>query len=596
MGAINDIFSQSILSLPKIEEILNMLLEQNNNKVQNLKALKEIGFLKEFSYIKLEKSSNELINFSKGNKTIKSYANSIELEDIFLEWTIFLFGIHKEDLDSATKFNKKIQILKETPLSKEFFQNNIKKYMFKDKLFRELITNGIPNNFREFIWDLAIAERYSNHNLFNYEEEKKKYSSFLKNAQNSPQVEKDLKRTFINNSEKSSKNIQSLRNILNCINKFNNEYCQGMNFVVGFLLKLTGFDEIKTFYIIKNIFDDIKGYFEDNFPLLKTNINTFDSHFKELYPKLYEHFKKNDLFNELWVGKWLQTLFTLSLPFEELCHVWDILLIKGFDFIIYICLAIIDSIKEDLLKLNDSSDILSYMENILNPKKTIIIYKRQLEQEISNIIPLKKILLKAFIIRKKIQKIKINNFTEKMTSDNNLINFSNILKKSKSSNISDYDSTYTKESDNSKSLYKLSSLSSKSSIYSSNSSITNSNNKSLTFSDTQNSINILKNNLWDYNSQPNKTIYKKPNFFSSKNINHFSALLKDNNIDNNNIKERGSVNHIGINSNLNNLRNAYSISNINYPNKSENYLYCNNINYSLIDYTKKYGNYLSYYS
>ena len=596
MGAINDIFSQSILSLPKIEEILNMLLEQNNNKAQNLKALKEIGFLKEFSYIKLEKSSNELINFSKGNKTIRSYANSIELKDIFLEWTIFLFGIHKEDLDSVTKFNKKIQILKETPLSKEFFQNNIKKYMFKDKLFRELISNGIPNNFREFIWDLAIAERYTNHNLFNYEEEKKKYSSFLKNVQNSPQVEKDLKRTFINNSEKSAKNIQSLRNILNCINKFNNEYCQGMNFVVGFLLKLTDFDEIKTFYIIKNIFDDIKGYFEDNFPLLKTNINTFDSYFKELYPKLYEHFKKNDLFNELWIGKWLQTLFTLSLPFEELCHVWDILLIKGFDFIIYICLAIIDSIKEDLLKLNDSSDILSYMQNILNPKKTIIIYKRQLEQEISNIIPLKKILLKAFIIRKKIQKIKINNFTEKITSDNNLIKFSNILKKEKSSNISDYDSTYTKESDNSKSIYKLSSLSSKSSNYSSNSSITNSNNKSLTFSDTQNSINILKNNLWDDNSQPNKTIYKKPNFFSSKNINHFSELLKDNNIDNNNIKERGSVNHIEINSNLNNLRNAYSINNINYPNKSENYLYCNDINYSLIDYTKKYGNYLSYYA
>ena len=159
MGAINDIFSQSILSLPKIEEILNMLLEQNNNKVQNLKALKEIGFLKEFLYIKLEKSSNELINFSKGNKTIRSYANSIELKDIFLEWTIFLFGIHKEDLDSVTKFNKKIQILKETPLSKEFFQNNIKKFMFKDKIFRELITNGIPNNFREFIWDLAIAEK-----------------------------------------------------------------------------------------------------------------------------------------------------------------------------------------------------------------------------------------------------------------------------------------------------------------------------------------------------------------------------------------------------------------------------------------------------
>ena len=83
------------------------------------------------------------------------------------------------------------------------------------------------------------------------------------------------------------------------------------------------------------------------------------------------------------------------MPFEELCHVWDILIIKGFDFIIYICLAIIDSIEEELIKLNDNSDILAFIINVLNPTNTKIIYKRQLEQEEKFIIPLNKILLKA---------------------------------------------------------------------------------------------------------------------------------------------------------------------------------------------------------
>ena len=92
-------------------------------------------------------------------------------------------------------------------------------------------------------------------------------------------------------------------------------------FYSRFLLKVTNFDEIKAFYTIKSIFQDIKGYYEDNFPLLNKNISIFENYFKELYPKLYAHFKKNDLFNELWVGKWLQALFTLSLPYEELCHV-----------------------------------------------------------------------------------------------------------------------------------------------------------------------------------------------------------------------------------------------------------------------------------
>ena len=45
----------------------------------------------------------------------------------FLEWAACLFGFDKEELDSSQKFNKKIELLKNTPLSKEFFQNNIKK-------------------------------------------------------------------------------------------------------------------------------------------------------------------------------------------------------------------------------------------------------------------------------------------------------------------------------------------------------------------------------------------------------------------------------------------------------------------------------------
>ena len=46
-------------------------------------------------------------------------------------------------------------------------------------------------------------------------------------------------------------------------------YCQGMNFVIGFFLKLSNFDEIKSYYYTKNIFPKIKGYFEQGFPLLK---------------------------------------------------------------------------------------------------------------------------------------------------------------------------------------------------------------------------------------------------------------------------------------------------------------------------------------
>ena len=143
--------------------------------------------------------------------------------------------------------------------------------------------------------------------------------------------------------------INILKNLLIYTSSLTKDgYCQGMNFIVSFILKITNFDEIKSYYFIKYIFPEIKGYFEQGFPLLKKNINLFYKIFSKLYPTLDAHFTKNDVFAQFWVGKWLQTLFTLSLPFDELCYIWDLLLIKGFDFCILISLAIINYLEKYL--------------------------------------------------------------------------------------------------------------------------------------------------------------------------------------------------------------------------------------------------------
>ena len=284
-------------------------------------------------------------------KILKNIIPSQNLRYNFLEWTKYLFDISNEDLNSIQAFNMKIESYKKRSLSKEFFKNNIKKYLFKNKAFNKLLNYGIPQNFRFFIWDIVLSEKYNNQKFFNYDQQKIEYNSILQNKVNNPQIEKDVHRTFMIELEQTKNNIQSLRNILNCINRYNSSgYCQGMNYIVGYLLKLTKFDEVKAFYIFKSILPDIKGYFEVGFPLLKKNNNLFSQLFKQSYPKLYNHFKKYDIVNEFWVGKWLQTLFTLSLPFEELNVIWDVLLIRGFDFIIYICLALVQFLEKDLLE------------------------------------------------------------------------------------------------------------------------------------------------------------------------------------------------------------------------------------------------------
>ena len=590
MGAINEVFSQNKLSFSKIEEILKILIKENDNKSHNMNTLQEIGLIKEYSYITKEESF-EYINFSKTTKTIKHYINSSQLKENFIEWTKFLFDITSNDLESAQKFNEKIEFLRKNKFNKSFFQNNLKKYLFKNKSFNKLITSGIPRNFRELLWCLIIEEKFAHKKYFDFEKEQKEYNSYLKNVEKNLQIERDLSRTFINEEDKTSTNLLKLKNVLNCINKYNNGYCQGMNFIVGFLLKITNFNEIETFYIFRNILPEIKGYFEDDFPLLKKNLSIFDEYFKKLYPKLYNHFKKNDVYNELWVAKWFQTIFTLSLPFEELSYLWDILIIKGFDYMIYISLSLVKSIEKELLELKDSSDILEYLTKALNPKEIIAKHKKQFETEGNKnyIITLKEIFSKANKIEKLIQENN-NAFAEKIRSDNNLINYSNILKKEEKIQ-SDIDSIHTRESDNSINIKH--SFSSKSSTYPSsslNSSI------SSNLLNTQTNVNKLKNNLCnDFGLNNNNKIVKKSTFFSAKNLNHLEGINTNENL--NKLNPRGSIN-LNINYNvLNNLRTVY---NINYPIQNGQFIYYNNntMNYSpyLINNRPQVSNFLIYYA
>ena len=576
MGTINDAISQNkTLLLLQMEKLLNVLVTQSPNKSQNRHALHEIDLIKEYFYI--QDSSNESIHFSENSKVLKNFVNLSKLKENFAEWTKILFNITEEDLDSEQKYKKKVEYFKKKQLNKEFFQNNLKKVLFKNENFNKLINYGIPKYIREFVWEIIIEEKYNNHKNLNYQEEKKEYISYLKNQQKNIQIEKDLTRTFLNESDTTKTNIQKLKNLLYCINKYNNGYCQGMNFIVGFLLKLTNFDEIKAFYIFKKIFPEIKGYFEDGFPLLEKNLSIFDENLKKLYPNLYNHLKKYEIYNEFWVSKWFQILFTLSLPFEELCNVWDILLIRGFDYVIYISVALIGNIEKELLKLKDSSDILEYINNTLNPKKIISMNKKIFEEEIDKkkyIICLNEIFNKASIINKMINGTDDNNnFEPKIYSDNRLPKYSKILRKGKSLNYKDTDSELTNENENSFNFkYTISTKSSSSMNYSSNNSNKSSALKNLNSSNSnisENSANKLKNgtsNL-EYRLRGHN---KKLTFFSSKNLNITEMLNSNNNAINLKYNPIPTMKPYGIGTNLNHFRisnniNCNTMKNLQYP-------------------------------
>lgn len=582
MGVINDAFSQNKLSFSKIGEILNNLITpEGGTKTQNRQILQEIGLLNEYWYVISDKVSNEIIYYSKNNKMLKNLIFASNLRSNFLEWSRYFFDISDEDLNSIQQFNKKAESFKTKTLTKEFFQNNLKKYIFKNKSFYKLLKYGIPKNFRFFIWDIILSEKYNNHKYFNYEEELKLYQSILQNKEISPQIEKDLNRTFINEAEQTQKNIQILRNILNCINKYNSSgYCQGMNFIVGYLLKLTNYNEVKTFYIFKSLLPDIKGNFEVGFPLLKKNNELFNKLFQETYPKLYKHFEKHDIVNEFWVGKWFQTLFTLSVPFEELNVIWDVLIIKGFDFSIFISLALIEFIEKDLLEIKDPVDIVNYFEKILNSSQNglISINKKYFEGMDNYIISLNEVIEQAFELEKKYLPMNNNRpYYVRTKSDGHLSNFKfNNLKAEK-----------INENNNSNSD-KISPISKISSSNGSSNNVANNNNQIIegnvnkNNTTIQNQNYILPNNI-NNNKNLSKSISsninldnrKMPNY-STKNLGVFtlSDFPNDNRGSlpiNYNIQQNNNVNGMNIMPGQfhylkNNSLNIYNMSN------SSNYL------------------------
>ena len=535
MGVTDDIFSKNKLSLKNFDEILNDLIKNESNK----KILKEIGLINEYLSVISNNEPNLVVYYSKNHKIIQNLKFLTKMRENFLEWAKYIFDITKDDLDSIQKFNGKLDLLKRTNLTKEYFQNNTKKYIFGAKTFNKLINYGFPPNLRIFIWDIIIAEKYNNHQPFNNDKELTEYRLLLSKVKPNPQIEKDIHRTFIKEGEQTPNNIQILKNILNCVHNYNpSGYCQGMNFIIGFLLKITNFNEIMTFYFFKHILNDIKGYFEVGLPLLHKNVNIFENYFSDCYKKIYKHFKKHEIINEFYISKWLQTLFTLSLPFEELAIIWDILLIRGFDFIIFICLALFDFIESDIIKLKESADIINYLEKFLKSEgeNLIPINIKFFEQIDDYIIPLNEILEKAQELEKKYRNKeysnnKINN--NNLISDNQLYRYKLNSGEIKSNKFSFQDNL--KNSANTNKDIALNKDKPKVVSNFANNNLNNINKNSI--NNSSNLMNSNKNNILNFD----KTINNKPNYYSTKNLvtynfNNFNTNINPNyQIQNNNM-------------------------------------------------------------
>ena len=407
-NSLENILNKSILSLNNIKTKQNISNEDKNNYKFICSLIDYYQSLKNKLNIN-EKYSYYII--SSKTKNISSFFSLKKAKDIFVNWIKLLNKTNNFNniLDnSEIEINKiKVEIINNIKQNKllNVFQEHFYNYYSNknNKTFIKLILSGMPDFLRPIIWILILEKNNKNKKQISI----KDYLCQNNNTQNLKQINKDINRTFINNKSNiviDEDKINKLKHILIALSNYNPEigYTQGMNHIIGFLLKVTNFDEEKAFYLSILIIDKIKGYFIKDFPLLKENLNKFNNEFYIRNNKLYKHFKKYMMPDELWICKWLQTLFTISFPFNEVCRIWDALIIFGFDFIIYLSLAIIYYAEEKLLKLDDSSDFSNYLNEIMNPNPGI---KKFIEVEPNYkdyIIPIYSIISRAKKIKREI--------------------------------------------------------------------------------------------------------------------------------------------------------------------------------------------------
>ena len=276
-------------------------------------------------------------------------------------------------------------------------ENGLRNYYLKNKKhFKSRVIKGPPYPFRNLAYvtlsNIPI-DRVSN---FYYEILKNDLENNIEN-----QINQDLPRSLIesqnlfekeiNNLEEENEENNFLQNIqkqilriLKVIALIDKElsYCQGMNFIVGFLLYITNGNEIDSFYLmialLSKTYNDkygIRGFFTNKFPLLQFYIWIFNIEFSKKFSKLYNLFSNLQIPNECWISKWFQTLFVHNIPYCNLIRLWDFIFTDGIKGLISICLSLIDYLEKDFEKVKDETEVTDIFKRIRKDSKFVDIKK-----------------------------------------------------------------------------------------------------------------------------------------------------------------------------------------------------------------------------
>ncbi|XP_010212438.1 PREDICTED: growth hormone-regulated TBC protein 1 isoform X2 [Tinamus guttatus] len=141
-------------------------------------------------------------------------------------------------------------------------------------------------------------------------------------------------------------------------------YCQGMNFIAGYLILITKNEE-ESFWLLDALIGRIlPDYYSPAMTGLKTDQEVLGELVKMKVPAVAELMERHGVMWTLVVSRWFICLFIDILPVETVLRIWDCLFYEGSKIIFRVALTLIKQHQAFILEATNFPDICDKFKEI----------------------------------------------------------------------------------------------------------------------------------------------------------------------------------------------------------------------------------------
>ncbi|GIX65523.1 GTPase-activating protein, putative [Babesia caballi] len=250
---------------------------------------------------------------------------------------------------------------------------------------------GIPQKFRWESWKVALKfERYAAMLASNYEtvsSQPNEYASIIqidvpRYASPSLAALHGRPERFPNSKSSMLTRSSSFRAFCPQVAYANYHpevgYCQGMNFVAGMLLLVSGFNEVETYIGFVGLMKEfgLAEFYLPSFPLIQKYIQgecacevlcspvaAFEALTEDMWPDLHRHFQSEEISVAVFLHQWFLTMFVVILPLRTVVALWDYMLYNGLSSVLAVALGLLYLLAPQMKQLKFEG-IMGFLKHI----------------------------------------------------------------------------------------------------------------------------------------------------------------------------------------------------------------------------------------